>query len=140
MNTIGKDEFYHNVSDFMRSKGIELTEGGYAEHIRRGCGLLTDFINATQRTVSRAREEVDKKLLQLRQCIHDATAPPKTGSAPAPDAPEPKAPAAADEPSSPATPETPPVTTASRKPRKKAGARQAAARGRTRRSKSKPAT
>ena len=76
MNTIGKDELYRTVSDFMKSKGIKLTDGAYAEHIRRGCGLLSDAINAAQRTVTRAREEVDKKLLHLRQCIHEATAPP----------------------------------------------------------------
>ncbi len=138
MKTIGKDEFYSNVSDFMRSKGIELTDGAYAEHIRRGCGLLTDFINATQRTVSRAKGEVDKKLLQLRQCIHEATAPPNP--APEPPAPEPEIVAAADEPASAVAPEPPPATTPSRKPRKKPGPPRPAVRGRVRRTKGRSAT
>ena len=95
MNTIGKDELYRTVSDFMKSKGIKLTDGAYAEHIRRGCGLLSDAINAAQRTVTRAREEVDKKLLHLRQCIHEATAPPTPPPAPpAPAAGKPSARAA----------------------------------------------
>jgi len=75
MKTIEKDELYRTISEFMKSKGLELTDGPYAGHIRRGCDLLSDAINATQRTVVRAREEMDKKLLKLRQCIHEATAP-----------------------------------------------------------------
>ena len=94
MNTIGKDELYRTVGDFMKSKGIKLTDGAYAEHIRRGCGLLSDAINAAQRTVTRAREEVDKKLLHLRQCIHEATAPPTAAATPAPAAGKPSARAA----------------------------------------------
>jgi hypothetical protein len=43
--------------------------------------LLADAINATQKTVVRAKTEVDKKLDQVRQSIHEATAPkpPHTG-------------------------------------------------------------
>lgn len=76
MKTIEKDELYQTISRFMKSKGLELTDGPYAGHIRRGCDLLSEAINTAQRAVVRAREEVDKKLLQLRQCIHEATAPP----------------------------------------------------------------
>jgi len=76
MKTIEKDELYQTISRFMKSKGLELTDGPYAGHIRRGCDLLSEAINTAQRAVVRAREEVDKKLLQLRHCIHEATAPP----------------------------------------------------------------
>ena len=89
MKTIEKDELYRTISEFMKSKGLELTDGPYAGHIRRGCDLLSDAINATQRTVVRAREEMDKKLLKLRQCIHEATAPPQPP--PPPSSPPPAA-------------------------------------------------
>ena len=94
MKTIGKDELYRTISEFMKSKGLELTDGPYAGHIRRGCDLLSDAINATQRTVVRAREEMDKKLLKLRQCIHEATAPNPPPPPPPPSSP----PSAATEP------------------------------------------
>ena len=110
MKTIGKDELYHNVSAFMKAKGIELTDGAYAAHIRQGCGLLSDAINAAQRAVTRAKKEVDAKLAQLRQCIHDATAPSQPSPAPPP--PPPPAPTAA-------APGKPPAK-ASRKPSKPA--------------------
>lgn len=89
MKTIERDEFYQNVCAFMKSKGIELTDGAYAGHIRRGCGLLSDAINAAQRAVTRAKKEVDSRLSRLRQCIHDATA--ESGSSPAPAATAPAA-------------------------------------------------
>ena len=94
MKTIEKDELYRTISEFMKSKGLELTDGPYAGHIRRGCDLLSDAINATQRTVVRAREEMDKKLLKLRQCIHEATAPNPPPPPPPPSSP----PSAATEP------------------------------------------
>ena len=85
MKNIGKDELYRNITEFLRSRGIELKDGAYAEHIRRGCGFLTEAINATQRTVKRAREGVDQKLAQLRRSIHEATSPsPPEAPAPTP--------------------------------------------------------
>jgi hypothetical protein len=84
MKTIEKDELYRTISEFMKAKGLELTEGPYAGHIRRGCDLLSDAINVAQRTVVRAKEEMDKKLLRLRQCIHEATAPPQPETPPSP--------------------------------------------------------
>jgi hypothetical protein len=80
MKQIDKDELYQNLSSFLKSKGIELQDGSYANRIRHGCGLLTDAVNATQKTVKRAKVEVDKKLDQLRQSIHDATAPEPAAS------------------------------------------------------------
>jgi len=128
MKTIEKDELYRTISEFMKSKGLELTEGPYAGHIRRGCDLLSDAINATQRTVVRAREEMDKKLLKLRQCIHEATAP-------TPPPPPPPPPPAATEP--PAAGKA-----AARAAKKKTPTRRqpAPARGRTRRTKSASST
>ncbi len=75
MKTIKKDELFESLGDFLKLKGVELKDGAYAKRIRQGCNLLTDAINGTQKTVKHARVEVDKKLDQLRQTIHEATAP-----------------------------------------------------------------
>jgi hypothetical protein len=75
MKTIKQDELFENLGAFFKAKGIELTDGDYARRIRRGCDLLTGVINTTQKTVRHAKAEADKKLDQLRQTIHEATAP-----------------------------------------------------------------
>src|SRR5882724_1063392 len=86
MKTIKKDELFESLGDFLKLKGVELKDGAYAQRIRQGCNLLTDAINGTQKTVKHAKVEVDKKLDQLRQTIHEATAPkpPPAASAPKP--------------------------------------------------------
>lgn len=89
MKTISQDEFYQHVTEFLKARGLELTDGTCSRHIRRACGLLSDAINATQRTVKRARQEVDHKLAQLRQSIHEATAPEPPPAAPPPLTPDP---------------------------------------------------
>jgi len=81
MKTIAKDELYRNLSGFLKAKGIELTDGSYVKRIRQGCGLLTDAINCTQKAAKRAKGKVDVKMDQLRQTIHEATAP-KPAAAP----------------------------------------------------------
>ena len=75
MKKIEKDELYEHLRGFLKSKGIALDSGSYTQRIHQGCNLLADAINATQITVERAKAEVDKKLDQLRQSIHEATAP-----------------------------------------------------------------
>ena len=75
MKTIKQNELFKSLSDFLKVKGIELKDGAYAQRIRRACNLLGDTVNATQRTARKAKDEVDKKLDQLRQSIHEATAP-----------------------------------------------------------------
>ena len=84
MKTIKQDELFESLGEFLKGKGVELKEGAYAHRIRSGCNLLSEAINATQKTVKHAKVEVDKKLDQLRQSIHEATAPkpPPTASAP----------------------------------------------------------
>ena len=81
MKTIKKDELFQSLGDFLKLKGVELKDGAYAQRIRQGCDLLTDAINGTHKTVKRTKVKVDEKLDQLRQSIHDATAP-KPPSAP----------------------------------------------------------
>ena len=81
MKPIQKDELYDHVSGFLKGKGIELKEGSYAKGIQKGCTLLADAINLSQAGLSRAKVEVDKKLEQMRQVIHEKTAPgPKPGA------------------------------------------------------------
>jgi len=89
MKTIKQDELFQSLGDFLKSKGVELKDGAYTQRIRQGCNLLSDAINATQKTVKHAKVEVDKKLGQLRQSIHEATAPEPPPSSPA--APPPSA-------------------------------------------------
>jgi hypothetical protein len=82
MKTIKKDELFNHLGDFLKRKGIVLSDGSYSQRIRQGCNLLADAINATQKTVTRARTEVDKKITKLRGSLHKATAAEKAGTGP----------------------------------------------------------
>jgi len=75
MKPIDKDELYQNLSSFLKSKGIELTDGSYANGVQKSCSLLADAINLGQQGFNRAKTEVDKRLEQMRQVIHEKTAP-----------------------------------------------------------------
>ena len=87
MTPLNQDELYENLRGFLKGKGIELQEGSYAHGIQKSCSLLTDAINLGQQGLGRAKTEIDKKLDQMRQVIHEKTAPktqaasPKTESA-----------------------------------------------------------
>jgi hypothetical protein len=83
MKTIKKDELFHNLGGFLKSKGIELNDGTYTTRIQQSCNLLSDAINATQKTVKQTKVHVDSALDNLRQTIHEHTAPqpPRTASA-----------------------------------------------------------
>lgn len=76
MKKIKKDELFGSLGNFLKSKGIELNEGSYTSRIKQGCNLLADTINATQKTVNKTKVKVDHALNQLRQTIHENTAPP----------------------------------------------------------------
>ncbi|HZR21775.1 MAG TPA: hypothetical protein VFE51_31115 [Verrucomicrobiae bacterium] len=83
MKTLEKDELFQNLQGFLKTKGLELKEGSYAQKIQKSCTLLSDAINIGQQGLARAKLEVDKKLDQVRQVIHEKTAPsgPKPSSA-----------------------------------------------------------
>jgi hypothetical protein len=81
MKPIEKDELYENLRQFLKAKGIELTEGSYSKGIHAGCSLLADAINLSQTGIERARNEIGKKVDQVRQAIHEKTAPRKEKSA-----------------------------------------------------------
>ena len=78
MKQIEKDEIYEHLSQFLKSRGIEMKDGGYAQQIQKGCSFLTDAVNLTQQGFERAKTEMDKRLDQMRQVIHERTAPKPT--------------------------------------------------------------
>src|SRR5215472_1808280 len=75
MKPIQKDELYENLGQFLKSKGIELKEGTYTKSVHAGCSMLADAINLSQAGLERARNELGKRLDQVRQVIHESTAP-----------------------------------------------------------------
>jgi len=81
MKPLEKEELYQHIHGFLKNRGVELKEGGYSQTIQKSCSLLSDAINVGQEGLTRAKVEVDKKLDQLRQVIHEKTAPPGTASA-----------------------------------------------------------
>src|SRR5213083_2679484 len=81
MKPLEKDELYQHLHGFLKNRGVELKDGGYAQTIQKSCSLLSDAINVSQEGLSRAKVEVDRKLDQLRQVIHEKTAPPGSRSA-----------------------------------------------------------
>jgi hypothetical protein len=76
MKTIKKDELFRHLGTFLQSKGIELKDGSYTTRIQQGCDLLADTINATQKTVKQTKSKMDRALDQIRETIHQHTAPP----------------------------------------------------------------
>jgi hypothetical protein len=75
MSDIKKEEMFGNLKGFLKSKGIDIQEGSYANGIRKGCDILTDTVNMSQRALERAKVAVDKGLDQARQTVHEYTAP-----------------------------------------------------------------
>ena len=75
MKPIQKDELYVHLSSFLKKKGVELKEGPYTKGIHAGCSLLADAINLSQAGIQRARDEVAKQINEVRQVIHEKTAP-----------------------------------------------------------------
>jgi len=106
MQTIKKDELFHSLGDFLKSKGIELNDGSYTTRIQKGCNLLSDVINGTQKTVRQTKAQMNQALDQLRQSIHNKTAPkpPPVSSTP----PQAKRPARPRAKRAPARAKTPP--------------------------------
>jgi hypothetical protein len=75
MSDIKKEEMFGNLKSFLKSKGIDVQEGSYANGIRRGCDILTDTVNMSQRALDRAKVVVDEGLDKARQTVHEYTAP-----------------------------------------------------------------
>ena len=75
MKPIEKDELFNHLSGFLKTRGIELTEGSYSNGIQKTCSVMADAINLGQQGFERTKLEFDKRLEQLRQVIHEKTAP-----------------------------------------------------------------
>jgi hypothetical protein len=85
MKPLAENELFESVSGFLKTRGIELKDGSYVQGIRRGCSLLSDAINVGQQGIEKAKDGLDKKLDELRQTIHEKTAPePKKRGKPQP--------------------------------------------------------
>lgn len=112
MKTIHHDELYNNLGGFLKSKGIELTDGCCPRALKAGCELLADAVNLSQRGIQRTKKEVDRNLELLRQAIHEMTAPRP---------PKPPGPASSAAPPAPSETATPPA------PKRRKAARNVAA-------------
>jgi hypothetical protein len=116
MKPIQKHELYEHLGEFLKGKGIELKEGSYTKGIHAGCSLLADAINLSQAGLERAKAGLDKKLNEVRQAIHEKTAPKR----PATNGHGPKASASASEPKRAAKASAAPVKPKPRKKRRSA--------------------
>jgi len=84
MKHIQKDELYENLTQFLKGKGVQLTEGPYTKGIHAGCSMLADAVNLSQAGLERARTEIERKMDRVRQVIHEKTAPKAPPVAPTP--------------------------------------------------------
>lgn len=75
MKPIAPNEIFRNLSGFLKTRGIELKEGSYAQGIQKSCSLLTNAINLGQESMERAKGEFDKSVEHMRKVIHEKTAP-----------------------------------------------------------------
>ena len=79
MKKVDKDEIYGHLKDFLKVKGIELQDGSYTRQIQHGCQILADTVNLSQQALKQAKTTVGTKLDQVRQVIHEKTAPKGAG-------------------------------------------------------------
>ena len=88
MKKIKRNELFRSVSAFLAERGIELKDGSLTGRIRKGCELLTEAVNLAQGGLAKARAEVGAKVDQIRQVVHEKTAPQaKSGPSPSPKPP-----------------------------------------------------
>ncbi|MDH7503587.1 MAG: hypothetical protein QHJ82_12860 [Verrucomicrobiota bacterium] len=81
MKTIKKNELFDHMSVFLKERGIELKEGSYTDRIRKGCELLAEVINCTERGIAEAAAQMDQGLERMRDIIHRKTAPKRPPAA-----------------------------------------------------------
>ena len=75
MKPIQKDELYEHSRQFLKAKGIEMKDGSYPKAMQKGCSILADAINLSQKGITQAKVQIDKNLDRMRQVIHEKTAP-----------------------------------------------------------------
>ena len=84
MTPLEKDELFQNLRGFLQGRGIDLKEGAYSQAVQTSCHLLSEAINLSQQGIERAKDQFDKQMDQMRQFIHEKTAPKPPPSAPPP--------------------------------------------------------
>ena len=105
MNRIENDEIFANLTEFLKAKGVELTEGSYTRVVQKSCALLTEAINCSKEGFEKVKGGLEKKLDQMRQVVHEKTAPKKTAATVVPPRMDPaEAPPAAPPTAPPASP------------------------------------
>ena len=52
-----------------------MKDGSYPKAIQKGCSILADAINLSQKGITQAKDQIDKNLDRMRQVIHEKTAP-----------------------------------------------------------------
>jgi hypothetical protein len=70
-----------------------MKDGSYPKAVQKGCSILADAINLSQKGITQAKVQIDKNLERMRQVIHEKTAPKaatKTNGSPKPKAQSPK--------------------------------------------------
>jgi hypothetical protein len=97
MKEVHKDELFSHINDFLKTRGIEMKEGNYSKGVQAGCSLLADAINLSQQGFERAKLEMQRKMDEMRQAIHEKTAPRPAGN-PSPATPPPQSSATANQP------------------------------------------
>ena len=75
MKKIKRNELFRSVSAFLAERGVELKDGSLTGTIRKGCDLLTEAVNLAQGGLAKAKAEVGAKVDQVRQVVHEKTAP-----------------------------------------------------------------
>jgi hypothetical protein len=75
MKPIQKAELYEHLSQFLKAKGIEMKDGSYPKAVQKGCSILADAINLSQKGITQAKVQIDKNLDRMRQVIHEKSAP-----------------------------------------------------------------
>ena len=75
MKKLNDGELFGHLNNFLKDKGINLKSGAYTQRIEKGCVLLSNAINAGQDGIKRAQTEAVKALDEMRQVIHESTAP-----------------------------------------------------------------
>lgn len=75
MKKIDEKELFQHLTGFLKTKGIQLEQGPYTQRLQKGCEILADTVNLSQQAMERAKEQMDKHLEQVRQIIHERTAP-----------------------------------------------------------------
>ena len=75
MKPIRKEELYDHLSQFLKAKGVEMKDGSYPQAVQKGCSILADAINLSQKGITQAKVQLEKNLDRMRQVIHEKTAP-----------------------------------------------------------------